>query len=248
MTTSDRCHQQNSMVRVGTVSGIDELASFYAEPPEGVRANMIYSADGAAAFGGRTGPLSSQTDRELLRILRGFADVVLVGAATARAENYGPVQLSDSQHAARRRGGKLKPPPVAVISRTAELPTRLVSDPSQPPLLVTSAETAARHDRTGNPRCGVLVAGERSVDVATAVALLRSHGLSRVLCEGGPTLLDELVAADAVQEVCVTLAPKLAASQPIGHRQQPSSLALPATLRLEHALVHDDYLFLKYCR
>ena len=57
---------------------------------------MIYSADDAAVFGGRAGPLSSQTDQQLLKILRGFADVVLVGAATARAENYGPVQLSDT--------------------------------------------------------------------------------------------------------------------------------------------------------
>lgn len=248
MTTSDRCRQQSGTTRLRSITSIDELASFYAEPPDGVRANMIYSADGAAAFGGRTGPLSSETDRELLRILRGFADVVLVGAATARTENYGPVQLSDAQHATRRRCGRFKPPPVAVISRTGELPTRLVSDASQPPLLITSAETAARHDRTGDQRCGVLVAGERSVDVVTAVALLRHHGLSRVLCEGGPTLLDELVGADAVQEVCVTLAPKLAASAPVGHRQPPSPLALPATLRLEHALVHDDYLFLKYCR
>jgi riboflavin biosynthesis pyrimidine reductase len=213
-----------------------------------VRVNMIFSADGAAAFGGRAGPLSSQIDQQLLRILRGFADVVLVGAATARAENYGPVQLSETQQAQRHRQGKNTPPPIAVISRTCELPSRLVSDPSQPALLVTCADSAARHDGTSDQRCGVLVAGEDSVDVALAVALLRTHGLTRVLCEGGPTLLDELVDADIVVEVCVTLAPKLAASQPVGRRRQPSRLALPAALRLQHALVYDDYLFLKYRR
>ncbi len=238
----------NDSPRVGTVSDVTELASFYAEPPDGVRVNMIFSADGAAAFGGRAGPLSSQSDQQLLKILRGFADVVLVGAATARAENYGPVQLSETQQAQRHREGKNKPPPIAVISRTGELPSRLVSDPSQPPLLVTCADTAARHDRTSDQRCGVLVAGEDSVDVALAVALLRAHGLSRVLCEGGPTLLDELVDADIVVEVCVTLAPKLAASQPVGHQRHPSRLALPAALRLKHALAYDDYLFLKYRR
>lgn len=57
---------------------------------------MIFSADGAAAFGGRAGPLSCPTDQRLLKILRGLADVVLVGAGTARAENYGPVVLSDA--------------------------------------------------------------------------------------------------------------------------------------------------------
>jgi riboflavin biosynthesis pyrimidine reductase len=252
MTASEHHRQQaetvNDSPRVGTVSDITELASFYAEPPDGVRVNMIYSADGAAVFGGRAGPLSSQIDQQLLKILRGFADVVLVGAATARAEDYGPVQLSETQQAQRRHDGKTKPPPIAVISRTGQLPTRLVSDPNQPPLLVTCAESAARHNRSSDQHCGVLVAGEDSVDVARAVALLRAHGLYRVLCEGGPTLLDELVDADVIVEVCVTLAPKLAASQPVGHRRQPSRLPLPAALRLQHALVYGDYLFLKYRR
>jgi riboflavin biosynthesis pyrimidine reductase len=248
MTASEDCRRQARTTRVGTVSNIDELASYYTDPPEGVRVNMIFSADGAAAFGGRVGPLSSRTDQQLLKILRGFADVVLVGAGTARAEDYGPVQLSETQQASRFRCGRPKPPPIAVVSRTGRLPSRLVSDPNQPSILVTSAESAARHDRSSDQRCGVLVAGADSVDVATAVTLLRAHGLSRVLCEGGPTLLDELVEADAVVEVCVTLAPKLAASQPVGHRELPSRLPLPATLRLQHALVHDDYLFLKYCR
>jgi riboflavin biosynthesis pyrimidine reductase len=252
MTTPDHCRRRpdvaNDAARVGIVSDIDELASFYAEPPEGVRVNMIFSADGAAAFGGRAGPLSCQADQQLLKILRGFADVVLVGAATARAENYGPVQLSETQHAQRQRNGKSKPPPIAVISRTGALPARLVSDPSQPPLLVTCTDAAVRHASASDQQCGVLVAGDDSVDVAQAIALLRAHGLSRVLCEGGPTLLDELVDADVVTEVCVTLAPKLAASQPVGHRRQPSRLPLPAALQLAHALVHDDYLFLKYRR
>jgi riboflavin biosynthesis pyrimidine reductase len=85
------------------------------------------------------------------------------------------------------------------------------------------------------------------VDVTLAVALLRAHGMHRILCEGGPTLLDELVDADAVVEICVTVAPKLAASQPLGQRL-PSRLPTPVTMQLEHALVYDDYLFLKYRR
>lgn len=233
---------------IGVVRDVDELASFYARPPKGVRVNMIFSADGAAAFAGRAGPLSSAIDQELLKILRGFADVVLVGAGTARAEDYGPVQLTETQRGMRHRDGRAKPPPIAVISQTGELPPKLLSRPDQPALLVTSAVAAARHRRAGTQPCGVLVAGEKSVDVVRAVALLGNHGLCRVLCEGGPTLLDELVQSDAVDEMCVTLAPKLAAHQPTGTRSQSSRLPAPTTLRLEHALVCDDYLFVKYCR
>lgn len=230
--------------RVGAVAGITELASFYADPPDGVRANMIFSADGAAAFGGRAGPLSCPVDQQLLKALRGLADVVLVGAGTARAENYGPVRLSDAQRAARQREGRAAPPPIAVISRSGELPPMLLSDPDQPPILVTCAQGAGRRD---NDRRRVLFAGEASVDVARAIALLRAQGMRRILCEGGPTVLDELVEADAVDEICVTIAPKLAASQPVGQRLT-SRLSAPVTMRLEHALVHDGYLFLKYCR
>lgn len=225
--------------RVGTVADVTELASFYAAPPRGVRVNMIFSADGAAAFGGRAGPLSCPTDQRLLALLRGFADVVLVGAGTARAENYGPVRLPDA--------GRTPPPPVAVISRSGRLPARLLSEPDQPPIVVTCAAAAAARGEPGDRR-QVLVAGQDSVDVARAVALLRARGMHRILCEGGPTVLDELVEADAVDEICVTLAPKLAASQPVGHRPLPSPLPAPVTMRLEHALVCDHYVFLKYRR
>lgn len=232
--------------RVSAVPSIVELEPFYADPPDGLRANMIFSADGAAAFGGRAGPLSCPTDQKLLRILRGLADVVLVGAGTARAENYGPVKLTDAARSRRHHEGRFEPPPIAVVSRSGDLPDRLFSDPDQPPILVTCARTAARFE--DDDRLRLLIAGEDSVDVALAVAMLREQGMHRILCEGGPTLLDELVEADAVTELCVTLAPRLAASQPVGYRVHPARLTAPVTMRLAHALVCDDYLFLKYNR
>ena len=154
--------------RVGAVAAIPELASCYADPPDGVRANMIFSADGAAAFGGRAGPLSCPTDQQLLKILRGFADVVLVGAGTARAENYGPVRLTDAQRDQRHREGRTAPPPIAVISRSGELPARLLGDPDQPPILLTCARSAQRRRLNDDPRRRVLVAGEDAVDVRRA--------------------------------------------------------------------------------
>ena len=72
----------------------------------------------------------------------------------------------------------------------------------------------------------------------------QTNGVSRVAF----TVDGRLVEADAVTEICVTLAPKLAASQPVGHRLHPARLPAPVTMRLEHALVCEDYLFLKYCR
>jgi riboflavin biosynthesis pyrimidine reductase len=204
---------------------------------------MIFSADGAAAFRGRAGTLSCPADQLLLRDLRAFADVVLVGAGTARAESYGPVRFSAAQQ---RLRGDLAPPPIAVISETGRLPAPLFDGPRQP-ILVTSEHAARTHRATQNARWQVMPAGDDAADLATAVGLLRAEGLPRILCEGGPTVLDQLVEADLVDEICVTIAPLLAGSQPLGHRP-PSRRSLPNSLELEHALLCDGYMFLRYRR
>jgi hypothetical protein len=64
--------------------------------PEGrpwLIANMVAGLDGALAWNGKVGVLSSEADRSLFVRLRGIADAVLVGAGTVRAEGYGPVKL-----------------------------------------------------------------------------------------------------------------------------------------------------------
>lgn len=217
----------------------------YRPAPRGLRANMIFSADGAAAFAGRAGPLSCPPDYQLLLALRAYADVVLVGAGTARAENYGPARLEPEHREQRRELGLGdQPPPIAVVSRSGQLPESLFGS-STAPILVTS-ERGAREAR--QTRCEVMTAGDDAVDVGAAVGQLREQGMTRVLCEGGPTLLDELAAADLVDELCVTLAPRLAGHQPVGSGT-PAGLPSPISLRLGHVLVASDgYLFLRYVR
>lgn len=219
----------------------------YRPAPEGLRANMIFSADGAAGFQGRAGPLSCPADQQLLVALRAYADVVLVGAGTARAERYGPVRLRPDHRDQRvALGLSEEPPPIAVVSASGQLPETMFG--ATPPILITSARSARENTAVHETPCRVLVCGEDAVDISEAQAQLRSLGHHRVLCEGGPTLLDELVAADLVDELCVTLAPQLAGSQPLG-RGMPSGLPAPAGLRLHHVLVSDDdYLFLRYRR
>lgn len=231
------------MAHLAAVADLDELLEHYRTPPIGVRANMIFSADGAAAFAGRAGPLSDPLDQALLRELRGFADVVLVGAGTVRAEHYGPVRvegMSRSWSAGRRV------PPIAVVSVSGVLPDSLFADPTQRPILVTTQRAADEHGLVADARRDVLIAGEHTVDVSDVVAQFRQRGLSHVLSEGGPTLLDELVAADVVDEICVTVSPTLAGVQDIG--RGGGALTSPRTMRLDHALTHSDYLYLKYSR
>ncbi|BBY15040.1 pyrimidine reductase family protein [Mycolicibacterium litorale] len=231
------------MTRLAAVADLDELIEYYRTPPAGLRANMIFSADGAAAFAGRAGPLSDPLDQALLRELRGFADVVLVGAGTVRAEHYGPVRVEAMSHS----WSPGRPiPPIAVVSLSGVLPDSLFADPAQRPILVTTQRAADEHRLAADERRDVLIAGEHTVDVSDVLAEFRRRGLDHVLCEGGPTLLDELVAADVVDEICVTVSPTLAGVQDIGHGA--GALASPRPMRLDHALTHADYLYLKYSR
>jgi riboflavin biosynthesis pyrimidine reductase len=226
---------------MAAVDDIAELQRWYAEPPDGVRANMIFSVDGAASFAGRAGPLSDSLDHQLLLALRGYADVVLVGAGTVRAENYGPVRLGPA-------AARSQPPPIAVVSQSGNLPRSLFADPAQRPIVVTSSAAAARQRFDDDRRPDVVIAGADTVDASEVLTELGSRGMRRVLCEGGPTLLDELVVRDLVDEMCVTIAPKLAGSGQSVTSAAARQLPTPTTLSLHHVLTHQGYLFLKYCR
>jgi riboflavin biosynthesis pyrimidine reductase len=219
-------------VTVVEINGDSEaLFQHYPHPADAVRANMIFTADGAAAIGGRVQRITCRTDQLLFHHLRTLADVILVGAATARAEGYGPIR---------------PPQRIAVLSRTGCLPSAMFGGPV-PPIVVTDKTAAESMKLRTGERPEVLIAGEHQVDIAAAIGLLRAAGMRRVLCEGGPTVLDEISRAGLLDEICVTIAPRLAGIQPVGVPPGPR-LEFPIEMRLRHALVHEDYLYLRYVR
>src|SRR3954452_15153851 len=102
---------------VPTPSDTVDLEAAYAvgvnAPPDRpfVRINMISSLDGAIAVNGRSGLLGGPGDRQVFHALRSLADVILVGAGTARAEGYGPARIDpDAQERRRARGQHPVPP------------------------------------------------------------------------------------------------------------------------------------------
>lgn len=224
----------------------------YADPPAGVRTNMVMSLDGAVSFRGRVGPLSSNTDRALFHALRALSDVVLVGAATARAERYGPVTLGEDLQNLRSR---VRPdasatPPMAIVTASCELPERILAGGpagAPRPIVITSAraDTAAIGDQVD-----LIVAGDDEVDLPAALDQLRGRGLHKVLCEGGPTLIDRLTEDDLVDELCVTLTPQLTAEAlPVARPSNAvTALSSPRRFALRHARAHNDELFLRYTR
>lgn len=225
-----------------------ELEAYYGDAPNGVRANMVQSLDGAGAFQGRTKKITDDADQALLKHLRSHADVVLVGGATVQAEKYGPVRLDDAQRANRTSNGYAATPPLAVVTARALLSLDLrIFDPEAPrPIIFTLAAAAADHTELTDV-ADVVAIGEQEMDLDRLFGELRDRGLSRILCEGGPFLLSQLVENDRVDEICLTVAPYLAGSQPTTP-QPASALALPIHLQLRHALTRNDLLYLRYSR
>jgi riboflavin-specific deaminase-like protein len=208
--------------------------------------NMVATADGRAAIEGRAGPIGDPIDRALFLRLRTQVDCVLVGAGTLRAERYGHLVRSEELRAARRAEG-LEPEPLAcVLTRTMELPwdTSLWTDPASRVALYTSASR-------NPPPCAATVTVHRMAGAELTVErVLRSlradHDVRSVLCEGGPTLNRELLAADCLDELFLALEPKLA-----GGGDEPTivggpPLAPPGRLELVWILEADGALFLRY--
>lgn len=225
----------------------DELARLYDYPRESwLRANFVASADGAAFLDGRSGGLSCAADRRLFGVLRALANVVLVGAGTARAEKYKPARRRP-EHAP-LRAGRAATPPIALVSRRLDLDLTAPLFTDAPPdartiVITCAASPGARRAATAQV-ADVIVAGDTAVDLAAALASLRDRGLGRVLCEGGPTLLTHLTADGLANELCLTISPVLAGP---GAARITAGAAFPARqLALVHVLRAEGALFCRY--
>lgn len=231
-----------------------ELERLYDYPPDlarpWVQVNFVSSADGAVSVSDRSAGLSHPADKRVFGLGRDLADVILVGAGTARAERYRGVKAHELRLERRRRLGLSELPPIAVVTGRCDLTPDdpLVTDTIVPPLVLTT-QRAPRHRKDALTEAGVDVieAGEETVDPRLALAALDERGLRRVDCEGGPRLFAALVAADLVDQLCLTIAPLLAgagADRIVTGVPSP----LPRSLRLASVLHEDGFLMLRYRR
>ena len=168
--------------------------------------NMVASLDGKATVEGRTRELGSEADRVLFHHLRTQADALMVGAGTVRTERYGRAVKSPELRAKREDEG-LDPDLLTVIvsgrlNLPADLP--LLQDPESRVVVATAAD----HELTGTrARVDYLRTGD---DLPLLLARLREErGVRSVLCEGGPTLNSHLLAAGVVDELFLSLSPRL---------------------------------------
>ena len=176
-----------------------------------IYSNMIQSADGGTAVDGLSGPLGGPADVAMLLALRARADVILVGAATASGEGYGPPNPSPETIAVRRSRGQTDRPLVCVVSGSLSISTDepLFRDPSYRPLILTGADSPDDRRSALETVADIIVAGEERVDLRLGISELAQRGHRVILLEGGPRLNGQFVAEGLIDEWNVTISPTL---------------------------------------
>ena len=222
---------------------------------------VTFDADGSSGGGEVSG--FHEPDRFVMGLLRALADIVLVGAGTVRAapghewtaRHVHPSSRPEYEGWRRRMGVASAQPTTVVVTARGEL------DPRHPGLSAPDVPVVIATTPMGAQRLGVALAKPNATvevfsdgDGVPAAALLRlagRHGARLVLCEGGPHLIGQLLAARLLDELFLTLAPQLAGRDAATPRLSliegtafGVSSAPWAALRSVHRSV--DHLFLRY--
>jgi riboflavin biosynthesis pyrimidine reductase len=198
----------------------DDLRAAYAPPRlPWLRLNFVSTVDGAAA--GRDGTsrsINNAADQRVFSALRDQAHVVIAGAGTIRAEGYRP-----------------NPKPLVVVTRSGEIPPTLLEGDTGRVYVATGSAAPGLAGARSVLGDRVLVLGDDGPDLVALRSALVDLGFGNLLCEGGPHLAADLLAAGAVDELCWTIVPTLVAGD--GLRITVGD-AIDVPLRL-HALLED---------
>jgi len=207
--------------------------------------NFAASADGRATVDGQSGGLGGAADRRVFRALRSAADGVMAGTGTLRAESYGRLVKDPARRDARVARGLAPEPLACTVTRGGRLPTAIPLW-AEPEARVIVFSGAVIEDFGARAQLEVVRMDPAELTMAAALAHLRGHdGVQLLLCEGGPGLFTALLRERLVDELYLTVAPKLVAGESLA-LTAGDGLDPPAGLALEWVLEEAGSLFLRY--
>ena len=204
-----------------------------------VGVNMVTSIDGRAQVGGTAEGLGSRADRRLMRLLRVPYDAVGSGAGTLRASG---LWLGLPPGLAERRAARGLPPQAQVLiagRSPVPLEARWFSDDARRLLFV-----GADNPMSQPPATELLRAPTAVPEPHWVLEQLLGRGIGSLLLEGGPTTNAAFLAADAIDELCWTIGPRLLANDALP--MIGATVAPPREGRLVSIYRHGDELFLRY--
>jgi riboflavin-specific deaminase-like protein len=209
-----------------------------------VVSNFVVSVDGRATIKGSAAPIGGSTDQDVLHTLRTQVDAVMIGAGTMRAECYGRMVPDPQRRAHRERVEGLAPDPLAVIvSGRLDLPWECgMFSGGWGRVLIATVSDDELPDIATSTR--VMRFDER-VDLAELLRDLRKErGVRALLCEGGPHTHGQLLELGLIDEMFVTLAPKVAGGT--GPNLIEGMLEQPRALEPRWLLEADGELYARF--
>jgi riboflavin biosynthesis pyrimidine reductase len=216
-----------------------------------VMLNMVSTIDGRVTIAGRSGSLGNRADRALFHGLRGAVDAVMAGAGTVKAERYGRIIPEQSQRGLRVKRGLTAEPIACVVSGRLSLPEGipLLAEPAAHVVILTAS--LASLPASGARIEYVRTEREGTIDLPAALGELHDRfGVRTLLCEGGPHLNSQLLAAGLVDELFLSLSAKLAGDAADGlpplRVVAGADFDPPIELELLGARESDSQLFLSY--
>lgn len=190
---------------------LDALQPRHPPTPErpSVLVNFVASVDGRSTFAGRSGALGDDGDRAMFHGLRERADAVLVGTRTLGVERYGRTLGRPERRERRVAAGRPAEPLACTVTRTGTIPLDipLFAEPASRVIIFSAREI----DLAGvQAQVEVVPLDPGELTLTTVLRHLRfHHGVELLLCEGGPMLFGSLLQEDLVDELFLTVAPKL---------------------------------------
>lgn len=213
--------------------------------------NFVSTLDGKVAVRNKGyWPIGSKKDFEVLLELRAHADVLVHGKNTALSFRHMERLAEPRFKTLRRKIGKESSLLYMVVSDHPDdqLARHLKSISGAKAVLVTSE--AAHLSKKLRETVDVMRFGERHVDIDLFAEYLWAAGKKHVLVEGGPSLVGSFFARDLIDEVFLTIAPKVFGSKPGDTAtMMEGSLLSPAQSRrfeLLSAKKLGDEMFLRY--
>jgi riboflavin-specific deaminase-like protein len=213
--------------------------------------NMASTLDGRASIDGRSGSIGNRADRELFHALRASVDGVMAGAGTVRVERYGRIIPNPATREARCERGLQAEPLACIVSARLSLPadTPLLNERAARVVIVTPSAASLTGAVAGVEY--VRAGQDGRLDLPAAMRELSERfGVRTLLCEGGPHLNGELLQAGLVDELFLSLAPKLTGGEDVTGEAlrilAGATFSEPLDVELLGVQESGSHLFLRY--
>lgn len=217
-----------------------------------VTANFALTWDGRISTRkGTPSDFTSPRDKRRLLEIRAGCDAVLASAKTIAADRMTMGLPAKDLRAARTARGRPRYPLRVLLSNSGRIsPTLRVFARDYSPIVIFSTTAMPQRTRAAlSTKADVWLYDRPSVDLADMLATLRrEYRVRRIVCEGGAQIFRALLTAGLIDELHVTLAPRIFGGMKAPTLTGIAGEFLPRSvpLVLEKMEVRDGECFLRY--